>query len=192
MQVADCSRLVVHAMSNSGHMLWMDLLKYHLAEVQGRLAAVVFDCGPAAAPHMHGTARGQVLHKTIAAAAIAFGCPMTPTLNKGSALDLISATIDATRTRTDSVQVALDSDALHRHAALEPPVPLLVLTSAEDVVLPEASVRATVEMFRAAQPSRSIRIEVLKGSHCQLVMSDRAAYRAHIDSFLSETLSHRT
>ena len=72
--------------------------------------------------------------------------------------------------------------------AHEKPVPTLCLTSPEDTIVTEASARAAAAELVEAQPSRSVTITCLKGSHCQMLIRDPQAYRASVKSFLKTAL----
>ena len=39
---------MVHMLSNHGHSMWLELLRRHNESLQGRVAAIVFDCAPGA------------------------------------------------------------------------------------------------------------------------------------------------
>ena len=66
----------------------------------------------------------------------------------------------------------------------EPPVPVLCLTSAQDVVVPEAAVRAFAGRLRATQPARAVNVALLDGPHCQLALSAPHTYRDAIAPLL--------
>ena len=69
-------------------------------------------------------------------------------------------------------------------AAHEPCVPALCLTSEEDSVIKADGVRAYAAELRAAQPSRDVRVTVLKGSHVAIAHSDGKRYEAAIVELL--------
>ena len=66
-------------------------------------------------------------------------------------------------------------------------VPALCLTSAKDVVIPEAGVRQYADALREARPSRQVTVQSFpSGSHGQLVRDEPAAYASAINAFLVE------
>ena len=190
---ADCARLVVHVLSNNGFYLWQDLLARRADELTPRLAALVFDCGPATDDMLGAAQIESIIGKTIVAASEQLRVPIVQhTARDGQAAPVAAPAIGELRKTLSSVASSVTlappfaPAASQGVLAAEPPVPTLFLTSATDDVLPEAGVRKYADDVRAASPGRLVSVATLAGAHCNLAKDDGSAYIARLEALVTE------
>ena len=183
--LAGCRRLVVHSMSNNGQVLWLRLLRKAPAFVE-RVCAMVFDCGAARSAAFTDRDLHMVLRGTILASAFLNELAWSPP--KGSSEKQLGVLIDdalanaVQRHRQGTFTMFVPDGAIYDtggldesswQAANDPAVPTLVLTSDGDEVVPPQAVRSFAELLASTQPTRSVRVETLRGAHVRLLNQGR-------------------
>ena len=183
--VCVCESLVVHVLSNQGHMVWLHLMRREWFALYGKVKAIVFDCA-ANERSFFSSGGGSSEHsdaalidsKSLVAILFGLGIQSFPTgisavLERCSRISLARrmAAGDEPGTRYAAPGHAFDWEAKH-----EPGVPTLCLTSEDDSVIKAAGVRAFAEKLRAAQPERDVSVEELNGKHVMLAHTDTKNY----------------
>jgi len=206
-ELAPYSRIVVHCMSNNGHGQWAMLLHTKRASLAGRIAAIVYDSAvdrnlastqskllplPDAAianpPLFHTSIVGSVV-----SALIAWQVTTDPPLAAAALKEKISVATSDYLTRTSHPKESwwpyhVDLDGFNVFdftAQHEPPTARTLLLSGDvDDVISPGAVEEYAAFLRRIQPLRSVSHVALKGSHCQLHLTDSRAYESAINALV--------
>lgn len=145
--------ILVHLMSNQGHMLWCHLLRREGGRLTKRVVGMVCDCAASRNEFFATNAVANTKHRTVLATLGAWDVALSRSAR--AALESASDAASSAAQGLDTQYTLAASDAAFYHQArADPQVPTLCLTSAEDDIIVEAGVRAYAEQLACAQPSR--------------------------------------
>ena len=192
--LAGCDRIVVHSMSNNGHAMWIRILR-GAPSLVARVCTMVFECGVAPMGEFSASDLHQVLRGTFLASAMLNGLAWKPP--PGSSEKQLGVLIDPALAHAVRLcgEGALnlfgttnddraDDEPCAWQAVHDPSVPTLILTSAEDEVVPERAVRVFAKMLADAQPARSVRVETIRGGHVRLLPTSPQPFKEHLRRLL--------
>lgn len=167
-------KLVLHCQSNQGHAIWVHMLKRE-PSLGAKVSAIFYDC--AASPEDFFTAEmgPEISIKSVMATLGGFKVVpppnVMPLIQQGA-----KAHHKAMGVERSLRTLAVCPAAFEWLAAHEPPVPATCVTSPEDTVIKMDGVQTFASMLRKAQPSRKVKVEVLRGQHVQVMRTSTAQY----------------
>lgn len=197
--VRACERLVIHLVSNQGHMVWTHLLRREGRRLSPKVVAMVYDCAPARRDFFDGGSSDAALIHGKTVLAMLRGAGAKPPVGCGALIERGSRLVHNERARrgagAEKAGLALADETFDWQVRRDPCVPTLCLTSEEDSVVAAAGVRRHADDLRAAHPTRDVRVVTLNGAHVALVHMDAARYAEAIGELLArcgfQPASHR-